>query len=302
MTIKLYNLLFERVTNKAISGFVDFFQDHILKEITEPELKYEMDGFPYFYSEIKASYNPSYEEYKKINPDDESIIIRNNEDLQKFLIQIRIYVYPKEKNPNVWGTMNADGELMIYNHEWTDKDIIPSPEEIKDYVKAAEGLTVHEIGHYINAFRSSHRTGEAIVQRTKLRGSTPGAFADPSTKEYKESTEEIQARITEFLRFLNKLIKTSVDNIKDLYEDKNEPEAYFILYALAKKDFQQFYDAALRTRSFDIMLDLYEKGTISPKTFKRLVGDRFWKIFEEYSAKDLDIYKAILDFHKRTKS
>lgn len=305
MIIRLYNILFERATNKAVQGFVRFFIDHVLKELTEPEYskaKFRIKdsralGYPYFVLSVKYSYNPSYEEYKKINPDDNKIIIRNQTDLEDFINQIEIQVFPKNReHPDIGGSMSSNGGLVIYNHDWTDKDIIPSTEEIKDYIeKVIPSVVIHEIGHYINAFRSSHRTGTAVDQRVKIRGKDRKSFYDVSTKEYAESTEEIQARMTDFVSYLEDLLKTPVDKVEDLY--KKNRNKFWLLYALAGKDFERFYDTALsRIPSFISMRDLYVKGTMSPEIFKRVVGDRLWKIFEEYKNKDLPIYGAILSY------
>lgn len=308
MTIRLYNLLFERKTNEAVQGFVRFFIDHVLKELTEP--KYSKDknrisdsravGYPYFVLSVKSSYNPSYEEYKKINPDDNNLIIRNQTDLEDFINQIDIQVFPKNKeHSNVWGSMSSDGVISIYNQEWTDINKTPSTEQIKNYIEeVTPSVVIHEIGHYINAFRSSHRTGRAVNRRFKTRGKDPESFYDVSTKEYAESTEEIQARMTEFVSYLEDLLKTPVDKVKDLYKDEENRTGYWLLHALAKKDFERFYDAGFNTPSFHSMRDIYVKGTMSPKIFKRVVGDRFWKIFEEYKNKDLPIYGAVLSYLK----
>jgi hypothetical protein len=294
MTIKLYNLLFERKTNRAVQGFVRFFIDHVLEGLTKP--KYEKgipatNNFPFYSLRPKRSFKPSYEEYKKINPDDDGIIIRDELDLEAIVNEIEVLVFPKLKKPGIGGSITSNGRLSIYKHDWYI--LKPSPEEVKDYLRdpVVKEIIAHEIGHYASAFRSSHSTGSPVDQREKTKGKDRKLFYNVSTKQYKQSTEEIQARITEFVLSLEDLLKTPVDKIETL-KNKNAI-SYSLLQALAKKDFQQFYDAAFRTPSFKSMLDLYTKGTISPKTFKRLVGDRFWKIFEEYSDKDLDIYKKV---------
>lgn len=297
MTIRLYNLLFERTTNRAVQGFIKFFTDHMLENLTEPKYSEERHlirdpnglGYPYFILYVKPSYNPSYEEYKKINPDDNGLIIRNQRDLEDFLSEIKIQVFPKSKN-KILGSMSTDGVLSIFNRKWIDEKEKPSPEEIKAYIKEVKTrLIPHEIGHYINAWRSSHRTGVAVDRREKTRGKNLNLFRDGSSQEYVESTEEIQARIAEFIIFLENLLETPVDQKVLLNGVELE-----LLYALAKKDFERFYDAVFRTQNFGIMYDSYKKGTLSEKTFKRVVGDRLWKIYEEYKDKDLPIYGAIL--------
>ena len=253
-----------------------------MNEFTEPkysEGNQRTDGFPYFALYPKSSYNPSYEEYREINPSDDNVIIRNQTDLQDFVDQIQINVFPRDKRPNAAGSMTSDGRLYLYNEYWIDKNKKPSVEEIKDYIKEkTQDVIVHEIAHYINAIRSSHRTGKAIEQRAKTRGKDP----------YAESTEEIQSRIIEFSKYLENLIKTPVDKI-------NDTDGKDLLYALAVKDFDHFYPAAFRTKSFSAMYKLYKENALSPNTFQRVIN-RLYQIYVKYTKEDLPIYKAIRRF------
>lgn len=300
MQIKLYNILFERASNQAVVGFAKF----LIERSLVPEKLIMLPRVPGFLDKADPQSNgkfPHYillpkfwrqftekdlEEYKIFNPSDNNIIIKNVDDLNIAVKLLKIKIYPKVASKR-YGSMSTTGTLTIFADEWQDPNQKFSKEQILNIIKSqkTQNILVHEFAHYADYLRIFF-SKKSLSQYNKTVSNLSG-YDDRKTLgiEYAESNMEIQARVADFVNTLNnsKSIKTE-DEAADLWHF-NTP-IFNVLYALAKKDYKSFYTHALgEHEAFIAMKKSFKENKLSDKTFKRIVGNRLWKIFEEYKDK-----------------
>jgi hypothetical protein len=274
--VKLYNLLFERATDSVVQGFIKYFKNHILPNLSDPE--YTNGGYFLLYPKGKVDFK--YETYKETTGDNGEII-RNSSDLEDMLGQFEILVYPKTKRSDASGDMDSSGKMRVFLPTWdyeskpTEEQKQSLLEDIKKYFASKyflNDLLPHELGHYINALRSANKNkGKPIDFRAKTRKRNSALQFEPGTDEYRDSTEEIQARLTAFEDYIIYILDKE-------YQDLNFDEKA-LLSSIGTNDYKEFIKRAFSSDQFSSLKNQQDK--IPPKVYQRVVN-RLLDIFNRY--------------------
>ena len=323
--VKLYNLLFERATDQLYRKIVDYFKFLIKNKITSFTYSHISENeYPTFMAVFPRTLPASeYDEYKKLTGDDGQII-KDLNHWRKMIFDFAIFFHPQNKDPDASGSMTADGKFRIYIPEWNyeinednsnyDVDDMSynfstslttelSEQEkqevkklIKNYLESDEfdNILAHEIGHYINALRSQDSEGNPVNVRAKTRTSDPFNQFIIGTDEYKYSTEEIQARLIDFIVYIHRLVNKKLENNNRLSDNDKA-----LLKALVTKNLNSFLELALQTNEMSPLPsfnDLFKDIEIkSRKRVAARVTQRLIEIFDQYKDMDKEIYKKFLE-------
>jgi hypothetical protein len=190
-----------------------------------------------------------YNDYIRISGDNKGDIIPGFETFKHVIENFTIMIYPANIFPGARATMDDKGIMNIYLRGWQvdpsffdkreqGKHVnLPLPENIFracpdiEIIKALIGkqsglisIVTHELAHYINSIRSSG---------VNYRSKGGDKQYDPNAQEYYDSTEEIQARLIQYINRFNSFINNR--ELDELYG-----ETYSLMYYLAMGYPQEF--------------------------------------------------------------
>lgn len=304
INIKINSRIEERKSDRYYADFIQFFIELLLKSkptyvpwgMRERSRNYLM--YPVVRFQLPDSVLPTaYNKYRK-NVDDEvdgkHQIFPDYKTFEQFMKRFSLNIAPSAVNgdQNFAGTMNANGELTIYLQDWKAKGV-PGGEPtnnqmhdevskrimqnassyIPEVVNAVEGVIAHELGHYINSIRAEVKKGKIVHMRSK------GGMKqfDGNAQEYADSTEELQARISDFTTHLSKIINLTLEDIKDVHDR-------WLVYHLGRKDKRGFVEYAM-TNIWYFSMFLHKNS----QKFKNRLRSRLSQIFDEFSEDDTHV-------------
>jgi predicted nucleotidyltransferase len=308
----------ERTSNKLYNNIFAFFDRYMFNfdYLEEPKFSiqhrmfYDKGGYfpcPVYVTSIDASKFPTqkeeielYETYKRITGD--TTIIKDRNELSFIMADFTIVFAPKGVVQGAGADMSNDGTLRIYVNDWYyEKDInaarnpaleqmAPTKDEIKKIFKYKNQnfrmLLRHELYHYINALRSGKKG---------FRSKGGMKQFDSSTKEYSNSTEEIQARIAEYSELIEFIIQIPYQDIP--------PAEHQIAYHLALGNKNKF----IRSFFYNIIFSNDYKWGHHKKYWveytiqnKRRIINRLAGLFDDYTG-DRGVLGDILDNYRMSK-
>jgi len=356
--IKIKNsIIAERLTDKFYGAISHYIYELLLDEnrfTARAQIYGTNDGTGYipsitiYFTNATLS-NLNYKKYQDATGDDS--IIKNVQDLKEFLYKLDITILPRFISPGAAGDMSSRGKMRIFLPNWNPKPV--SEEElkpIKDYIeikpeeaekvwgererrniekaldgakagrfaKYIEDVLSHEIGHYINAFRSSRKDFKPKDFRAK-GGEKQFKIG---TKEYARSTEEWQARFTEALFYIRKALKIQLPDLESDLKKKNdwyqevhldqdwrEMERSFekkyadilkssgipdkvveALVSIQEEDFSTFYFAIKDLTNFD-----YYEPRLN-KNIKKRIDSRIYSLYNDLKDKKDERFFKIFKF------
>lgn len=175
------------------------------------------------------------QQYRQNNPlsagSENKEIIKNRDDFRKLFSKVRIVFFASKERPEAAGDMAPNGIMRIFIP--ADKNFInilrmPPPDlpnMFKDWVSQSlntetmRRIISHEFAHFLNAYRANFKTHRTAGsgERTKDQYDI---HADQSHW-YANSTEEIQARMTEITGEIVRRFKSNDPKILDLFKNKD---------------------------------------------------------------------------------
>lgn len=298
-------ILKERATDSIYSSVYKFLSKYLFNfdYLTEPKfsIQHQMfyDQYGYFPCPVYvASLNPDlfptskeekelYEIYKQMTGDTK--FIKDYVQLMFFMSDFTFVFAPKDARPDSGADMSKDGTMRIYikdwfyniedNRQYPDQTILeqmaPGKNEIKQIfnnkTKNMNYIIHHELAHFINALRSGKKD---FRSKGGLKQFTP------SNKEYSNSTEEMQARISEYDEYLKNIVSLNYSEVG--------VQEFQILYHLAVKNKTNFIRAFFYSVLFSVYSELGHK--------------RYWDEYTKENKKRMlnrvgDLYEIFKDEH-----
>lgn len=184
-----------------------------------------------FYNNFKQ-FQQQYRQNNPLSANSQSKeIIKSKEDFERIFLKVRIVFFASKERPEAGGDMAPNGIMRIYIP--ADKNFInilrmPPPEfpnMFKDWVTQSLNtqkmtrIISHEFAHFINAYRANFKT-----HRTAGSGEHTKDQYEIGTDQshwYANSTEEIQARMTDITSEIIKRFKNGDPKILQLFKNKD---------------------------------------------------------------------------------
>lgn len=186
----------------------------------------------YFFRQFQSNFRKKNNVGADINE-----IINNEDDFYRFFSPIKIVFFNNEERPDAGADMANNGLMRVFIN-LSQKDSIDHKAEAKKWFDNSKNRKViaHELAHYINSFRSGYKT-----IRTSGSGKNTLKQFSPSIDSghwYANSTEEMQARITDLT---NDLIKKIENGDREIIDMVSQNDFSSFKKELLKKDSSLFY-------------------------------------------------------------
>ncbi len=235
---KITEIIFKHLSRSKVWK-ADIHQDLIMPDSSYAEQVYAVvNPTTNIVNDIWAELDASLSDKEKITLND---IFPDPSYLSKVLFELKIWIRPREHNPAIGGSMDKYGNMTLYPHYWSKAKNQNDPNAIKTinllnsgtfFDKHIKSTFTHEFAHYLNAIRSATDLNNYYSRATYRSKGGKNQF-NVDKKEYAQSTEELQARLTDIFTIIQgALNKTDIKIVG--------PEEQYILYMLAAKDFKTF--------------------------------------------------------------
>ena len=282
-----------------------------------------------------ASWISEYKKFREQTGDDNNVI-KTVSHFRNMIKDLVIRILPYVVRPEAGGDMNISGEMRVFLHTWKAKPATPDElgravEETNDtskrieilfgesqlpfidkieagipsgrFVNHVEEILSHELGHYINAVRSSGESSYYDNRKAfRAAGGPRGKYLQfkTHTKEYARSTEEWQARYTSLFHYISKVFRMKFPDLEndiaaykaakeydemkaiknkylDIIRSSGVPvKVWNILHDVRNGNFGGFYDDVADFVNYD-----FYSQKLDRKTINRFKG-RVYTAYQEY--------------------
>jgi len=202
----------------------------------------------FFLKTDKSKFDKSeFDRYQKFTGDD--AVMPTLEIFQDAMSRFILKAVDKEVRPGAAGDMSHHGEMRIFVKE--------RPKNVDSFVNSIPiTLLEHELGHWLNAIRSGYK-----VYRTSGAGKHTDDQFDHKKGggvQYANSTEEMQARITEVFAELKRQFSDFADqDFYDSFENK-DPKSFINLIIKHYGDSEFYYSQLTVPNKRRLIKRIYE--------------------------------------------